>query len=71
MNIFKKISLANKILKLINDLKKHFNANNITKEIKEKVENLINAVKDIGNVIPECKAEIEEIIDILKKHLKK
>ena len=71
MNIFKKISLANKVLKLINDLKKHFNSNNITKEIKEKVENLINAIKDIGNVIPEVKAEIEEIIEILKKHLKK
>lgn len=70
MNIFKKISLINRILKLIKDLKKYLNDNKITKEIKEKIENVINAVKDLGNVSPELKAEIEDIIEIVKKDLK-
>lgn len=70
MNIFKKISLINRILKLIKDLKKYLNDNKITKEIKEKIENVINAVKDLGNVIPELKAEIENIIELIKKDLK-
>ena len=70
MNIFKKISLINRILKLIKDLKKYLNDNKITKEIKEKIENVINAVKDLGNLFPELKAEIEDIIEIVKKDLK-
>lgn len=70
MNIFKKISLINRILKLIKDLKKYLNDNKITKEIKEKIENVINAVKELGNVFPELKAEIEDIIDIIRKDLK-
>ena len=71
MNIFKKLSLANKIGKLIKDLKKHFDKNVITDEIRNKVENAINALKDLGNVVPEVKQEIEEIVEIIKKHLKK
>ena len=35
MNIFKKLTLINKILKIINVLKKHFEQNNLTKEVKE------------------------------------
>ena len=70
MNIFKKISLINRILKLVKDLKKYLNDNKITKEIKEKIENVINAVKELGNVFPELKAEIEDIIEIIKKDLK-
>lgn len=70
MNIFKKISLINRILKLVKDLKKHLNDNKITKEIKEKIENVINAVKDLGNLFPELKAEIEDIIEIIRKDLK-
>lgn len=70
MNIFKKISLINRILKLVKDLKKYLNDNKITKEIKEKIENVINAVKDLGNLFPELKAEIEDIIEIIRKDLK-
>jgi len=70
MNIFKKISLINRILKLVKDLKKYLNDNKITKEIKEKIENVINAVKELGNVFPELKAEIEDIIEIIRKDLK-
>lgn len=71
MNIFKKLSLANKIGKLIKDLKKHFDKNSITEEIRKKLENAINALKDLGAAIPEVKEEIEEIVEIIKKHLKK
>ena len=70
MNIFKKISLINRILKLVKELKKHFDKNTITKEIKEKMETAINAFKDLANIVPECKAEIEEIVEIIKKYLK-
>lgn len=70
MNIFKKISLINRILKLVKDLKKYLNDNKITKEIKEKIENVINAVKDLGNVNPKLKTEIENIIELIKKDLK-
>lgn len=66
MNIFKKLTLINKILKIINVLKKHFEQNNLTKEVKEKVEAVINAVKDLLNIIPECKEEIEFVINIIK-----
>lgn len=69
MNIFTKIKYANKVLKLINEIKKHFNQNKITEEVKIKVENFINALKDLGIIVPECKNEIEEIINIIKKYL--
>jgi non-homologous end joining protein Ku len=70
MNIFKKISLVNKVLKLIKDLKKHFDNNIIADKVKQKVENIINAVKELGDVIPEFKQEIYEIIEVVKKDLK-
>lgn len=70
MNIFKKIKLANRILNLIQDLKKHFDNNFIADRVKQKVENIINAVKELGDVIPEFKQEIYEIIEVVKKDLK-
>ena len=69
MNIFKKISLINRILKLVNEIKKHFNQNKITEEVKTKVENFINAFKDLKVIVPDCEKEIEEIIAIIKKYL--
>lgn len=69
MNIFKKISLINKILKLVKELKKHFDKNTITQEIREKVEAAINAVKDLINILPEGKQEFIEVIDIIKEFL--
>lgn len=69
MNIFKKISLINRILKLVKELKKHFDKNTITQEIREKVEAAINAVKDLINILPEGKQEFIEVIDIIKEFL--
>lgn len=71
MNIFKKISLINRILKLTKELKKHFDNNIITDNIREKVENAIKAIKDLGDVLPNFKAEIDAIIAIIEKYLKK
>ena len=69
MNIFKKISLINKILKLVKELKKHFDKNTITKELREKVEKFINAGKEIIDILPEGKQEFIEVIDIIKEFL--
>ena len=71
MNIFKKISLINRILKLFKELKKHFETTTVTKEIREKVEKLINAAKDLGESLPKFKPEINAIIGIIEKYLKK
>ena len=71
MNIFTKIKYANKVLKLINEIKKHFNQNKITKEIKTKVENFINAFNDLKTIVPECNEEIDFIVDTIKKFLRK
>lgn len=71
MNIFKKIALINKVLTLINNLKKHFDNNKITDVVKEKAENLVNAIKEFAEVVPAFKNEIMEVSEIIKKAFSK
>lgn len=67
MNIFKKIKYANKVLKVVNELKKHFNQNAITQDVRTKVENFINAFNDLKTIVPECNEEIDFVIETIKK----
>ena len=66
MNIFTKISLINRVLKLVNALKKHFEKNNIADSVKEKAEKLVIAIKEFGDVIPEFTFEIHTVAEIIK-----
>lgn len=66
MNIFKKISLINRVIKLINSLKKHFDENIIADSVKEKAEKLVTAIKEFGDVIPEFTLEIHAVAEIIK-----
>lgn len=52
MNIFQKIKLANKILKIYSDVKRYNEENRITSETKEDIEIIRNSIKRLANRIP-------------------
>lgn len=69
MNIFKKISLINKISKAIKNVKKALkdaDTSTLYKEIKAEVDSIINALKRLGNLVPEAKEAITIILDAIK-----
>ena len=69
MNLFKKISLVNKITKAVKNVKKAMeeaNTSDIYKEIKVEVDSIINALKRLANLVPEAKEAITTILDAMK-----
>ena len=70
MNIIKKIKLANKLLKLYITLKKHFEKHTISKQVKEQIEIIINALKKLKDLVPDCKTEYEEVENIIENGIK-
>ena len=67
MNIFKKIGIINRVIKFINNVKKHYETSTVDDKAKKCVENLINSIKEFGNLTPEFKPETEWLIGEIKK----
>ena len=67
MNIFQKIGFANRIIKFVNNIKKHFETCTVDDKFKKCCENFINNIKECGNLSPELKSEAEYLISEIKK----
>ena len=67
MNIFKKIGIINRVIKFINNVKKHYENSTVDDRAKKCVENFINSIKEFGTLAPELKPEAEWIISEIKK----
>lgn len=66
MNIFKKISIFNKVTKIIKEVKKYFDSTTVDDEIKQIITDLINDFKKLIAKIPEIKEAVEYLIDLVK-----
>ena len=67
MNIFQKIGFINRIIKFINNVKKHYKTATVDDKAKKCVENFVNSIKEFGNLTPELQAEAEWLITEIKK----
>lgn len=66
MNIFKKISIFNKVTKIIKEVKKYFDSTTVDDELKQIITDLINDFKRLISKIPELKEAIEYLIGLIK-----
>lgn len=66
-NWIKNLALANRIIKIIADIKKHYETSTVDDKIKALIGRLIEDIKEIGSLIPELKPEVAFIIDTFKK----
>lgn len=70
MNIFKKIGIINRGIKFIGNIKKHFENNSLTEKLKMWIEGEIAHLKELAEIIPNLKPEIEYFISEIKKLFK-
>ena len=61
MNIFKKIKLANKLLKIHQEVTSYLDKTHLTDDIKHDIEIIKEAVKRLANKIP----AIKELLDLI------
>lgn len=61
MNIFKKIKLANKLIKIYSEVISYLNKTHLTDDIKQDIEILKDTLKRLSNKIP----AIKELLDII------
>ena len=61
MNIFKKIKLANKLINIYSEVKKHLENTHLTENIKINVEAIREALKNLAKEIP----AVQELIEII------
>ena len=66
MNIFKKISIFNKVTKIIKEVKKYFDNSTIDEETKQIIGALIDNFKKLIAKIPEIKEAVEYLIGLIK-----
>ena len=66
MNIFKKISIFNRVTKIIKEVRKYFDSTNIDEETKQIVSDIINDFKKLIAKIPDIKEAVEYLIDLVK-----
>ena len=66
MNIFKKIKLANTLLKAYNEIKDYLDNNHITEETKADIEAIKSACERLANRIPEYKQLYEMVKGLIK-----
>lgn len=62
----KNFAFANRLIKFFNNLKKHFENSTVDDKAKEYFENLLNDIKNFGNLTPELKVEAEWLINEIK-----
>ena len=65
MNIFKKISLANKLLKAVEAVKTYNAVNHLTDDTKNDIATIKNAVERIANRIPAYRGLVELLKEVL------
>ena len=63
MNIFKKISLANKLLKIYSEVTEHLNKTHLTDDVKKNMELLKTVLENLSKDIP----IVKELIGIIFK----
>ena len=61
MNIFKKIKLANKLINIYSEVKKHLDNTHLTENIKINVEAIREALNNLAKEIP----AVQELIEII------
>lgn len=66
MNIFQKISIFNKVTKIIKEVKKYFETSTVDDELKQIITNLIDNFKKLIAKIPEIKEAVEYLIGLIK-----
>ena len=66
MNIFKKIKLANKLIKTYSDVKNYFTTQHITVEVRAVVAALKNDIKRLAKLVPALEQSVADILEILK-----
>lgn len=66
MNIFKKISIFNKVTKIIKEVKKYFENTHIDEEMKDIILSIKNDFERLIKKIPEAKEAIEYLIGLIK-----
>lgn len=67
MNIFKKIKLANKLIKAYTDIQFYLDTHHLTEDTKDDIKIIKERLERLSNRIPEYK----EAFDIIKGLLKK
>lgn len=66
MNIIKKISIFNKVTKIIKEVKKYFENTHIDEEMKDIILSIKNDFERLIKKIPEAKEAIEYLIGLIK-----
>lgn len=66
MNIFKKISIFNKVTKIIKEVKKYFENSHIDEEMKDIIQCLKNDFERLIKKIPEVREAVEHLLDLIK-----
>ena len=67
MNIIKKIGIINRGIKFAGNIKKHLENNTLKEKLKIWIEDEIAHLKELADIIPNLKPEIEFFISEIKK----
>lgn len=66
MNIFKKVKLANKLIKTYTEVKNYFDTQHITVEVKAVVEALKSDINRLAKLVPALEQAVVDILEMFK-----